>query len=372
MLNHFWQMISRHRSAGLFALALLGMFAVALAGEPAQAQSAQPGAAAAPAVPLPGSARGYDSDFWRAIRQGTQGTVSIPDKKAGVLVQSEGDNWRALRNGPLSLYGAWALIGVIALLGVYFTVRGRIKIDKGWSKRTIIRFNMLERAGHWLLAVSFIILGITGLNVLYGRYVLKPLIGPEAFANLASLGKLAHNYVGFAFMAGLIWVFVAWIKDNFPNRHDAVWIIQAGGMLMPGVHPPAKKFNAGQKILFWLILLGGLSLSLSGLALMFPFEFTFFTDTVRVLSAMGINGLPSEFTPMQEMQLNQLWHAAVAIVLIAIVIAHIYIGSIGMQGAFAAMGSGEVDENWAKEHHPLWVEKIKEQKAKERRGAAAE
>src|SRR5690348_12162915 len=84
------------------------------------------------------------SDEWRQIRQGVQGNVSIPNKQAGVLIQSEGENWRALRNGPLSTWGAWVLLGVIAVLALFFALRGRIKLESGWSGLVIERFNNIE------------------------------------------------------------------------------------------------------------------------------------------------------------------------------------------------------------------------------------
>ena len=298
------------------------------------------------------------TDFWRDIRHGKQGTVSIPDKNAAQLIQSEGDNWRALRNGPLSVYGAQILIGMVMLLALFYVFRGRIKIDHGWSGWTVERFNGIERFGHWLLAGSFIILGLTGLNMLYGRYFLLPLIGPEAFAAIAGWGKYAHNYVAFAFMVALVLIFVMWIRHNMPSRTDITWVLKGGGLIGRS-HPPAKKFNFGQKIIFWLVILCGVSISLSGIVLMFPFQMTMFADTFAILNVFGFD-LPTKLTAMQEMQYAQLWHSIVSVLLIAIVIAHIYIGSLGMEGAFAAMGSGRVDLNWAKEHHSLWVEKLDE------------
>jgi formate dehydrogenase subunit gamma len=141
-----------------------------------------------------------------------------------------------------------------------------------------------------------------------------------------------------------------------------VWLSKGGGMFTKGSNPPAKKFNAGQKILFWLVILGGISISMSGIALMFPFQFEMFGGTFAFLNIFGF-GLPADLTPMQEMQLSQLWHAIVALFLIAVIIGHIYIGTLGMEGAFDAMGTGEVDRNWAQEHHPLWVEEKEGAKA---------
>ncbi len=297
---------------------------------------------------VPGDALGSssDSELWRAIRAGE-----------GNLIQAEGSTWRALRNGPLSTYGVWAVAGMLFLLAAFFLFRGRIKIEHGPAGTTIERFNLIERCGHWLTAGSFIILAITGLNILYGRYILIPVIGKDAFATISLAGKWVHNWVAFAFMVGLVMIFVMWVVHNIPNRHDLKWIAQAGGLFSKGTHPPAKKFNAGQKIVFWITILGGLSLSLSGWALLDPFTTTMFADTFALLNVFGL-GLPTDLTPMQEQQLAQLWHSVVSMFMIAVILAHIYIGSLGMEGAFDAMGSGQVDLNWAKEHHSLWVEEM--------------
>ena len=305
---------------------------------------------------VPGAAQGNSSDteIWRAIRRGARGNVSIVDKQAGLMIQSEGENWRSFRNGPLTLYGAWAMLGVIVLLALFFAIRGRIRVASGASGKTVERFNELERFAHWLVAGSFIVLALTGLNLMYGRYVIKPILGPDIFAAITLAGKYAHNFVAFAFMIGLVIILVIWIRENIPNKHDIIWLAKGGGLLWKGSHPPARKFNAGQKIVFWVVVLGGVSISVSGLALLIPYEFALFGWAFKILNLFGLD-LPTYVTPILEMQLSQLWHAVLGLVLIAFILAHIYIGTLGMEGAFDAMGTGMVDENWAKEHHSLWA-----------------
>ncbi|AXS40140.1 formate dehydrogenase subunit gamma [Breoghania sp. L-A4] len=314
---------------------------------------------------VPGDTLGTasDAELWRAVRGGLQGTVSIPDKKAGQLIQSEGDNWRAFRNGPLANYGAWALLGIVVLLALFFALRGRIRIEHGKSGVTITRFATIERMGHWLLAVSFLILAVTGLNVLYGRYVLLPVIGDSAFSAITLWGKYLHNYLAFAFIAGLVMVLVMWVRHNIPNRLDLIWLMKGGGLFSKNVHPDAHKFNAGQKIIFWSVILGGASVAVSGWALLFPFTTSLFSDTFALINTVAGTELPTPLAAIQEQQLAALWHSIVALALICIVIAHIYIGTVGMEGAFDAMGSGEVDLNWAREHHNLWVEDVTEREA---------
>jgi formate dehydrogenase subunit gamma len=334
--------------AAMVALAVL--FAGSLGGDTISFsldRQARAQTAAAPAAP-------GKSDDWRAVRQGQTGYVSIPDKQAGRLIQSGGENWRNWRNGPISVWGGWAMLGTIALLALFFAVRGRIRIEHGASGRRVERFNDVERFAHWLTAVSFIVLALSGLNILYGRYVLRPIIGADAFAALSSLGKYLHNYVAFAFMAGIVLILALWVRHNIPTREDLAWLAKGGGLFAKGVHPAARKFNAGQKILYWLVVLGGISLSLSGIALLWPFEVALFAPTFKFLNIFGF-GLPADLTSMQEVQLSQMWHAVVALILIAVTIGHIYLGTVGMEGAFDAMGTGMVDENWAREHHSLWA-----------------
>ena len=255
---------------------------------------------------VPGAAVGNtsDSELWRAVRNGIQGNVSIPDQQAGVLVQSEGDNWRAWRNGPVTVSGAWIMLGMVGLLALFFAIRGRIRVESGMSGETIERFNDLERFVHWLTAVCFIVLALTGLNMLYGKHVLLPVLGPEVFAALTLGGKYAHNYLAFGFMAGVVLMFVLWVRHNLPNKYDMYWIGEGGGLFAKGVHPPARKFNFGQKVIFWAVVLGGLSLSLSGIALMFPFQFAMFEPTFQAMNAIGFR-LPTGITAMEEMQLSQ-------------------------------------------------------------------
>jgi formate dehydrogenase subunit gamma len=273
----------------------------------------------------------------KALKSGDtlSGRITIPDPKAASLIQPQGQDWRNFHEKQLPTIGTIAILGMIAALILFYVIRGKIRIDHGFSGQTITRFASLDRFTHWLTAGCFIILALSGLNISFGRWVIMPLFGAEAFASLSAYGKLAHNYLAFPFMLGLALMFLLWVKDNIPNAIDVNWLKQGGGIFKKGVHPPAKRFNAGQKGVFWLVIVGGVVMSVSGWYLLFPY-------TV----ADGVAGL-------------QLWttiHAVLAVLFIAAMFAHAYIGSVGMEGAFDAMGTGEVDINWAKEHHSLWVE----------------
>ncbi|MEY8829976.1 formate dehydrogenase subunit gamma [Sedimentitalea sp. XS_ASV28] len=316
-----------------------------------------------------------DSELLRAMRYGSADiTVTSRSPAADVIMQDGGMWWLKFRQGPLATYGAYLLGGTLLLLALFFLIRGRIRIDGERTGRTITRFSSFERFGHWLFAGSFLVLGATGLISLFGRTVMIPLFGKDMFASLALASKWIHNNVAWAFMVGLVIVMLNWTLQNIPNKHDLKWLAMAGGLFSKGVHAPARKFNAGQKMIFWGCVILGLSISASGLSLLFPFEMPMFAKTFAILNDIGVPGwfglepFPEVLAAQEEMQYAQLWHAIVAFVFMAMIFAHIYLGTIGMEGAFDAMGSGEVDEQWAREHHGLWVDEVR---AKEAENASA-
>ena len=201
-------------------LALLALLVCGIAGLTHNAAAQQDGA-------VPGDSLGInsDSDLWRFVRTGNAGSSQMKDELAAVMIQSEGDNYRAIRNGPVSTYGAVGVVAIIFLLAVFYLSRGRIKIDAGPSGETILRFGTIDRFAHWLMAGSFVVLAITGLNMLYGKHLLLPLIGKEAFATFTAYGKYSHNFLAFAFMLGLTLSFVLWVRHNIPNKTDLQWIL---------------------------------------------------------------------------------------------------------------------------------------------------
>jgi formate dehydrogenase subunit gamma len=262
-----------------------------------------------------------------------QGRVSIPDQRSSVLMQPQGREWREFRTVVLRWIGGVAILGMIAVLVIFYLTRGMVRLESGRSGRTIVRFTAFERFVHWMTATCFIILAISGLNITFGRPLLLPLVGFEAFSEWSQWAKYAHNYLSFPFTIGVVLIFLMWIAGNIPNKVDVDWLKRGGGIVGHD-HPPAYRFNAGQKAIYWIVVIGGGAVAVTGYALMFPFYLS------------GIEG----------MQLAQIVHSIVAVLFVAVMLAHIYIGTVGMEGAFEAMGTGEVDLNWAKEHHSLWVE----------------
>lgn len=281
------------------------------------------------------------------------GRVSIPDTRSGTLIQPAGRDWRNWREVTLPRIGYGVIGGMLVVLVAFFLFRGRIKLSGGTTNETVVRFTSIERFGHWLTATSFIVLALTGLNVTFGRQLLLPVLGPEMFTLVSQWAKYLHNYMSFAFVLGLVMIFVMWVIYNLPMPNDIRWIAQGGG-LFNDKHPPAGKFNAGQKVIFWSTILGGLALAVTGYMLMFPF----YTPP-----AAGPVDLSAYTTTIAGIQFVSVLHGVIAVVMIAIILAHIYIGTVGMQGAFWAMGTGRVDRNWARQHHSIWAARVLPDKA---------
>lgn len=275
------------------------------------------------------------SEMWRGAREGTAGfTTQTGPYVTNTLISNVGENWRQFRTGPLITYGGWFLIGVVGLIALFFTLVGRVKLEHGRAGKTIVRWKAHERFLHWFTAISFIILAITGLSLLFGRTVLIPVFGAPGFAAYAQIAMNVHNYLGPAFVIALVLMILLWVKDNIPNRTDLQWFKQGGGIVGKH-HPSAGKLNGGEKVWFWLgVFALGLTVSFSGLVLDFPI----FGQTRETMAlAQGI-------------------HAIAAIVWIGFFFGHAYIGTLGTEGAFEGMARGRVDVNWAKQHHDLWYE----------------
>jgi formate dehydrogenase subunit gamma len=277
-------------------------------------------------------------DFWRQARSGVEGYSAVTGPEAGVLIQSGGDVWRSVREGPLVRWGGIGILVVLAAIILFHVVAGSVKLEQR-TGRTITRWSMYDRVMHWFTAILFIILAITGLSLLFGRTVLIPVMGKEAFAAWAGFAKPVHDWLAVPFVIGLVLMMVPWIKDSLPKAYDLTWLKMGGGYFDKSKHPPAGFVNAGEKIWYWLLFFGGIVLCVSGFFLLFP-NFGFERST---------------------MQLAHVLHAISGVALIAFSLGHIYLGTLGNQGTLEGMVTGEVDEAWAKAHHGLWYEEVKKQ-----------
>jgi formate dehydrogenase subunit gamma len=326
--------------------------------------------AAALALPLAAAAQGQDdaakqqaerqitqpgnnAPVWREIRSGDPAYTSIPGREVNVLIQptmklpgqpalTGGEAWRLFRNGVITPIGGWLLAAVVVLIGAFYAWKGSVKVHDKPTGRLIERFTPLQRYVHWVVGISFVILGITGVIILVGKHVLLPVIGYTLFAWLTSLSKNVHNFVGPIFVISLPVFIVLFLKDNLPRVYDLKWFGSFGGMF-GGKHVPSGKFNGGEKVWFWT---GVVALSLvvcaTGLVLLFPN----FDQTRSVMIVANI------------------LHAIAAILVVAMSLGHMYLGTIGVEGAYQAMRNGYVDESWAKDHHQLWYEDVKSGKVK--------
>ncbi len=273
------------------------------------------------------------TDLWRAVRQHTQAPMTTRDDgvDAAVLINPVGERWRAFRTDWLVPIGAWMLLGTLGLIGAFFLLRGRIRIDGGRSGKLVPRFSVNQRVVHWFAAIQFIVLGITGLVLLYGRYVLIPLLGPEGFSPTAAACKEVHNLFGPVFPFAIVALILLFGRGNGFRWLDVRWFLKAGGLFGHSM-ADSGYYNGGQKTWFWMTVLFGLVISVSGLILDFP-----------------VFGQGRDL-----MALAHVSHTVIAVVFIAAAFGHIYIGTLGMEGAAESMTKGYVDANWAKEHHNLW------------------
>jgi formate dehydrogenase subunit gamma len=277
---------------------------------------------------------------WSEIRSGVPQYTSIPGRETNVLIQSEGQTWRAARV-PLATIGGFLFVLTLLGLAGFYLWRGPIKLHGTPTGRLIQRFSVVERMVHWTVAITFVTLGITGLIVTFGKSVLLPLIGYTLFSWLATLAKNLHNFVGPILVVTLPIMIVMFLRTNLFNGRDLEWLKKGGGMFS-GTHVPANKANAGQKILFWsMVVVLGITLCVTGLILDFPN----FNQT------------------RQTMQIANVVHMIAGVLGVVMVTAHIYLGTIGMKGAYEAMRYGYVDETWAKEHHEYWYNDVMSGKA---------
>jgi len=281
---------------------------------------------------------GNNAPVWRDVRkEGQSHYTTAQGREAGVLVQSAGETWRQIRNGPVTFYGGWLLVlAVLAIAAIYFA-KGPVKLHDKPTGRLIERFTLAERWAHWVMGISFVVLGISGLIILFGKYVLLPVIGYTLFAWLTALAKNLHNFVAPLFAVSLVVFILMFIKDNLPKLHDLTWFAKAPGFFA-GKHIPSGRFNGGEKAWFWGgVVVMSIALVVSGAILLFP-NF----DQVRAT-----------------MQQASIVHMVAAVLVIAAAIGHIYMGTIGVEGAYQAMRSGYVDEVWAREHHEYWYDEVK-------------
>ena len=288
--------------------------------------------------PGPSNALGTtsDSEFWRAFRGGDPNDINqaLAARPDGVVFTTTGQHWRWLRENYIRKYSGWFPVGVIGILLLFHLIKGKMRIKGGRSGKTLPRFNLTQRVAHWFMAGVFIILALTGLIILLGRPLIAPYLGKSVNSVLTSASLQGHNLFGPLFILALLWLFFKFVRGNFFQIVDFKWIFKLGGFF--GGHVSSNQFNFGEKSWFWMVILIGVVMSVTGIVLEFPW----LLEDLRWL------------------QLSTILHAVGAVLLISVAIGHIYVGSIGMEGSIDSMLKGEVDENWAKEHHDLWYEEV--------------
>jgi formate dehydrogenase subunit gamma len=308
---------------------------------PVQGAADQPGAAQGQPAEMQRQVTqpGNNAPVWRDVRSGDINpyqTTQVRGPETNVLIQTEGEMWRRIRNGPITVYGGWLIVIAIVAMGLFYWRRGEIMLHEPRTGRLIQRFSAFERTVHWAAAISFVILALSGIFMLFGRYVLLPIFGYTVFSALTILGKNLHNFIGPLFVICTILLMVTFLRDNIPRAYDWAWMRKFGG-LMSGEHVPSGRFNAGEKAWFWFgVMVLGIIVSASGLVLDFP-NFGQTRETMQVANVI---------------------HAVAAVVYMAMSLGHIYLGTIGLEGSYDAMRHGVVDEAWAKEHHEIWYRDV--------------
>lgn len=281
---------------------------------------------------------GNNAPFWRDVRGGGNQyqTTQVRGVESAVLVQTEGETWRQARN-VITYYGGWVLVIVVVAIALFYFIRGAIKMHGPPTGRKLERFNVWHRTVHWTVAITFCVLALSGIILLFGKYVLLPVFGYKLFAWLAILSKNAHNFVGPVFAVATLLMIVTYLKDNLPKAYDFNWFAKAGGLLT-GTHVPSGRYNAGEKSWFWIgVCVLGIVVSVTGFILDFP-------NFAQGRAAM---------------QQAHVIHVIAAVIFVALSLGHIYMGTLGVQGAYESMRRGMVDETWAKEHHEYWYNDTK-------------
>ena len=293
---------------------------------------------------------GNNAPVWRDVSKGVTGSTMLPYPEYGNLIQgfvqypgskltTAGEAWRQVRNNWIIPYGGSLLLIVIVAIALFYLAKGPIKLHGAETGRKIERFTYFERAAHWVNAIAFVALAVSGIVMAFGKFFLLPVLGATLFGWLTYALKNVHNFVGPLFAVSLVVVIFTFIKDNLPAKGDLNWLLKGGG-LFGGQEVPSHRFNAGEKVVFWAgVFFFGLIVVGSGL----------FLD--KLLPA-------AEFT-RANMQVAHMIHASAAALMMALFLGHIYLGTIGMKGAYKAMKTGYVDETWAREHHQLWHDDIK-------------
>lgn len=296
---------------------------------------------------------GNNAPIWRQVGAGVTGisTLSVSEApEAGNLIQpfvqypgsritNAGEAWRQVRNNWIIPYGGSLLLLVVVAIGLFYKAKGGLPLQGVETGKKIERFTYFERAAHWSNAIAFVILAISGIIMAFGKFFLHPVIGGTLFGWLTYVLKNAHNFAGPVFAVSLLVVLGTFLKDNLPKKEDLTWLLKGGG-LFSGHEPTSHRFNAGEKAVFW----GGV----------------FFLGLIVVSSGLVLDKLvPGLIYERSTMQVANMIHAVAAILMMALFLGHIYMGTIGMDGAYEGMSTGYVDETWAKEHHGLWYDDIK-------------
>ncbi len=283
------------------------------------------------------------ANFWRVVRDGIPGFTKVTTAGHHILIVNSAENWREIRNGLMMRGSQWLLALALIGAGLFYVIMGSDKLEKPRSGVMIERFALGERLLHWSIALLFIIMAVTGLSLLLGRLALIPIFGHPAVSGYLQISKVLHNFCGPLLLIGILLAFLLWVRYNIPKKMDLQWFKNMGGMIGHRSRPHTGKINGGEKGWFWLMVIFGIGVGITGVLLDFP--------------------IWEQTRPT--MELSHIIHVTVAVLFVAVFFGHVYVGTLGIEGVFEGMWKGSVDAVWAQQHADLWYqEKIREKEAK--------
>ncbi|USD37475.1 formate dehydrogenase subunit gamma [Ferrimonas sp. SCSIO 43195] len=235
----------------------------------------------------------------------------------------------------------YSFFGMIALLAAFVVINGKSKLTNGFSGNKIDRWSGMDVFVHWVGGIACLFLIGTGLVIGAGRFLLEPNMGASHWIGVINTSVSLHDMMAFPFILGWAVMVLKWAPKQMPEACDLGWFKAAGGYLnfgsFKGKHPDAGFANAGEKLWFWCFAIFGLVMIGSGLVMMFP---------SLAETKDGAN-------------LALILHLVSAVVLGAFAVVHIFMATIMSEGGMECMVSGKCDENWAKQHHNLWLKQVR-------------
>ncbi|WP_425439838.1 formate dehydrogenase subunit gamma [Paraferrimonas sedimenticola] len=282
------------------------------------------------------------ADMWRAAKSGQAGYTTSNSPFHGALINQYPAERLTYRSDYLAPAIMLSVFGVILIFAAFVAVNGPSRLEKGFSGVEIKRWSKFDVWLHWIGAIPCLLLILTGLTLLGGRYFIQPWVGEAGWAAIVNFSKQTHDVMAIPFIVGWFLMTILWMKNQFLASYDFKWFLVVGGYLnfgpFKGKHPDAGFANAGEKLWFWTFAFAGGAIVVSGIIMLFPN----WVEPSRSLSMLAI-----------------IIHGASSVLIAAFTVVHIFMATVMSEGGMECMVSGYCDENWAKQHHNVWYDDLK-------------